>query len=462
MKRWWRSLVQRSILSRTNLLLLLAGTALYVMYGRALKTGSGNDLFWLIPLILAQSALYVVASWVVLRARASSRSTVIIVLLFAALFRLGILFHPPFLSDDIYRYIWDGRVQAAGINPYRYIPADQHLEMLRDKEIYPKINRRESARTIYPPLSQAIFLGTTRVSESVVWMKATMLLFEALTLLALAGLLASFQLPLERVVVYAWHPLVIWEFAGSGHLDAIAIAFVCAALLARRHGREAAVGVALGCAVLIKLIPLLLFPALYKRWGWKMPLAFVLTITTAYLPYLGVGLANVLGYLPGYTEEEGLSSGSRFFLLALLRRLFGESNVPNLAYMILAGLVLSALALWSVLAREDSESSFIRRAFVLALSFTLLLSPRYAWYFGWLVPFLCFVPFAPVFALTTSVFVLYLFWFGESQSQRLVVNSLLFAPFALMCLLYVWRRRSRLAGLRAAGNVSVPGREGLT
>ncbi|MCA1573816.1 MAG: hypothetical protein LC770_04610 [Acidobacteria bacterium] len=136
----------------------------------------------------------------------------IIVLVFAALFRLSILFSAPYLSDDIYRYIWGGRVQAAGINPYRYIPADQTLIGLRDEEIYPKINRRDYARTIYPPVAETVFLSTTRISESVTLMKATMVGFEAITIWAIVQLLGSLGLARQRVLIYAWHPLIVWEF----------------------------------------------------------------------------------------------------------------------------------------------------------------------------------------------------------------------------------------------------------
>ncbi|HEX8774500.1 MAG TPA: glycosyltransferase 87 family protein [Pyrinomonadaceae bacterium] len=442
MNRLWQALVKSGILSWTNLLLLLAGFALRLMYERGLTGKTSYDIFWFIRLALAQSAIYLVAAWAVTRSRSTSRPTLIIVIVFAALFRLSIIYTPPFLSDDLYRYIWDGRVQAAGINPYRYIPADEHLKGLRDETIYPKINRRDFARTIYPPLAQAIYFGTTRVSESVTWMKATMVGFEVLTLLALLGLLHSFKLPLQRVLIYAWHPLIVWEIAGSGHLDAIAIAFVCLALLAHRRKWETAVGVALACAVLIKLIPLALFPALYKRWGWRMPAAFALTIVLAYLPYLSVGLGEVFGYLPGYTEEEGLHSGSRFFILNVLRRLLGESYVPSAAYMTFAALVLAGISWWVLFRREDSESVYITSAFVLASAFTLLLSPRYEWYFAWLIPFLCFVPYAPVFALTASAFVLYLFWFGETPNQTLVVNAFLYTPFALLSALSLWRKHA--------------------
>jgi alpha-1,6-mannosyltransferase len=134
---------------------------------------------------------------------------------FRCLFRLSLLFAPPYLSDDIFRYVWDGRVQAAGINPYRHIPADPVLADLRDDKIYPRINRRDYAATMYPPLAQFTYLLTTRISESVTWMKATMLLFEVVTIWALLHLLTSFGLPRERVLLYAWHPLIVWEVAGQ-------------------------------------------------------------------------------------------------------------------------------------------------------------------------------------------------------------------------------------------------------
>lgn len=450
MKRAWQVLLKSGILSWTNLLVILLGLALHALYKRGLKADTSYDIFWFIKLALAQSALYLIAAWAVTRARFTSPSTLVIVIVFSTLFRLSIIYTPPFLSDDIYRYIWDGRVQAHGINPYQYIPADEKLASLRDEAIYSKINRRDFAPTIYPPLAQATFWGTTRVSESVTWMKATMVGFEALTILALLGLLVSFGLPLQRVLIYAWHPLIVWEFAGSGHVDAAAIAFVFIALLARRRHLETATGIALGCAVLVKLFPVVLFPALYRRWGWRMPAAFALTIAIGYLPYLSVGWRGALGYLPGYAQEEGLQSGSRFFLLSMARRLFGEANVPNMAYIIFALLVLSVIAAWALFRAEDSDISYLKRTFVLASAFILLLSPRYQWYFAWLIPFLCFVPFVPMFALTATGFMLYLLWFEEKPNQTIIIHLYLYALFVLLCLFSLWeqRRRSREETLR--------------
>src|SRR6201991_5330793 len=223
------------------------GVAMLVLYRIAVHSKGVADISWFLKLVVVQCVIYVAVAWLSLRSR-DSRSLLVLGLVFAALFRLSIIFFPPYLSDDIYRYIWDGRVQAAGINPYRYIPAEEPLAQLRDDKIYPHINRRETVRTIYPLIGQAAFFLVTRVSESVTWMKAAMVGFEAVAIWALIQLLSSFGFARQRVLIYAWHPLAVWEFAGSGHVDALAIAFLAAALLAHRKRQETLTGFLLACA----------------------------------------------------------------------------------------------------------------------------------------------------------------------------------------------------------------------
>src|SRR5258705_8199890 len=240
---------ERKALIVTNVLLACIGAVLLILYRIGLHARGVTDILWFIKLALVQSALYLIVVWLIARAH-SARSTLILVLLFAGIFRLSIVFAPPYLSDDIYRYVWDGRVQAAGINPYRYIPADEHLQSLRDKQIYPKINRRDYAHTMYPPAAEAMYLLTTRISESVTWMKLTMVGFELITVWLLMVLLASFGMPRQRILIYAWHPLAVWEFAGSGHIDPLAFAFIALALLARKRNWETATGFSLRLATL--------------------------------------------------------------------------------------------------------------------------------------------------------------------------------------------------------------------
>src|SRR5438128_3580031 len=433
---------ERNPLIATNVVLAAVGAVLLILYRIGLHSQGAADIVWFIKLALVQSALYLIAAWLIVRAR-SARSTLIIVLVLAGIFRLSIVFAPPYLSDDIYRYVWDGRVQAAGINPYRYIPADERLQSLRDEEIYPKINRRDYAQTMYPPAAEATYFLTTRISESVTWMKLTIVGFELITVWFVMELLASFGMPRQRILIYAWHPLAVWEFAGSGHIDPLAFAFIALALLARKRNWETATGISLGLATLAKLFPIVLFPALYKRWGWKMPTALAATIVVGYLPYLGVGPRGVLGFIPGYAQERGIVSVDQFFILGLVDRLLGV-KLPNALFLSFAGAVLLGLTLWSVFKRGDDDGGYLKRSLVLGTAFMVLFAPDFPWYFAWLIPFLCFVPSIPVFYLTVGSFFLYLTWIYWTETQHFKIKALIFIPFFLLLALTTWRLRRKL------------------
>lgn len=429
----------------TVIALGVLGVAMLFLFRIAAPSKGVADIAWFLKLVVIQSVIYLAVAWLSLRSK-DSRSILILGLVFAALFRLSIIFFPPYLSDDIYRYIWDGRVQAAGINPYRYIPAEEPLAQLRDDKIYPHINRRETVHTIYPPVGQAMFLLVTRVSESVTWMKAAMVGFEAIAIWAIIQLLSSFGFARQRVLIYAWHPLAVWEFAGSGHADALAIAFIALALLAHRKRAETLTGVLLASATCVKFFPVVLFPALYIRRSWKMPLAFVATVVIAYLPYLSVGPMRVLGSLPAYSSEQGLVSGKQYFLLALVRQLL-NANVPTVAYFIFVAAVLGILSLWMLKDQRGDETRYLRNGLVIASLFMLFQAPHFSWYFTWLIPFLCFIPSIPFFYLTMANFVLYLTWLNDTPNRVIIYKALIFAPFLILGLFMMWLRRR--SGIRA-------------
>jgi alpha-1,6-mannosyltransferase len=357
---------------------------------------------------MSQTLLYLVAVWVVLN-RPVDRWTFVIILVCAAGCRLVCLFSPPFLSTDIFRYVWDGKVQAAGINPFRYIPADPHLAFLRDLDIYPHINRRDYAHTIYPPGAQMLFLLITRIGASVRWMKAGMIGLEALTIWALVKLLAAVGFRREQVLIYAWHPMVFWEVASSGHVDGAALPLIVLALLFYIRHKPAATGLALAGATLIKLYPIALFPVLYRRseWrNWRMPAVVIGVVAAGYACYASVG-RQVLGFLPEYAREEGLESGSRYFLLTLARHLLHMNTLPTSAFYGSAALVLLGLALWAWITSEASALSAVRCAFVIAAALMLLFSSHYPWYYLWLLPFVCVIPYVPMLYFSTACFYLY-------------------------------------------------------
>ncbi len=351
-----------------------------------------------------EALIYVPAAIAVLRDKGTdgeaSRRALIFILVVAALLRAMLLFAPP-ISTDLYRYVWDGRVQHAGINPYRYIPSNAALATLRDAAIYPSINRVDTAPTIYPPVAQFVFYLVTSVAQSVTTMKAAMVAFEALAVWAILGLLRRRGVPPTRVLLYVWHPLPIWEFAGSGHVDAVYIACLFGGLLAAEARRPALAGLALTGLLLTKFFPVVVGPALYRRWGWRLPLTFALATVACYLPYLSVG-AKVFGFLGGYSDEEGLRDGSGVYLWLLLGHVVPLAEEWARAYLAAVALALAALGLVVLLRRVDRDAS-IKGAFALALTATVLMSPHYAWYFAWLVPFLAFHPSPAVFWLTASV-----------------------------------------------------------
>jgi alpha-1,6-mannosyltransferase len=355
-----------------------------------------------------QALIYLVAVWVVLN-RPANRWTLPIVVAFAVGCRLLCIFSPPFLSSDIYRYVWDGKVQAAGINPFRYIPADSHLAFLRDADIYPHINRRTYAHTIYPPGAQMLFWLITRVGASILTMKAAMTALEALTIWILVRLLGELGLPHEQVLVYAWHPMIFWEVSSSGHVDGAALPLIALALLFYVRRKPAATGIALAAATLIKLYPIVLFPALYRRSdfrNWRMPAITAGIVAAGYACYLSVG-SQVLGFLPDYAKEEGLESGSRYFLLTLARNVLHSQALPTGAFYAFAALLLSGLAIWAFLRNETGNLFAMRACFVIATALMLLFSSHYPWYYLWLLPFLCLMPYTPMLYFSTACFYLY-------------------------------------------------------
>jgi len=372
------------------------------------------------------------AAWQLLRgswSRANrERHALVLILLVAAVVRSIALFAPQALSTDAYRYVWDGRVQASGINPYRYIPADPALERLRDASIYPNINRADYAHTIYPPTAELTFLAAERMSDSLIGMKLAMLAFDAVSLACLLALQRRNGLPAARVLLYAWHPLPIWEFAGTGHVDAVAIAFLLLAFLAASRRASLWAGVALAAATLVKFYPAVAGPALFRRWDWRLPLAFVLTLIVLYLPYLSVG-TGVFGFLSGYASEEGLRDGSGVFLWSFLK---DWCHVPDPVvhyFPLLAALLLLGTAIWTQRHDRARAPGNVAAALGMASVFTLLVSPHDPWYFTWLVPFLCFRFTIATWWLTGACTLLYVL----PDPTGLKAQSLIYIPFLALC-----------------------------
>jgi hypothetical protein len=386
--------------------------------------------------VFGQLVLYLGAIALVERSP-TNRWTLRIIFAVALLARLVCVFHPTFLSTDVYRYVWDGKVQAAGINPFRYIPADSHLGFLRDNLIYPNINRRDYAHTVYPPGAQAIFLLVTRIAATEPLMKVSMVGFEAFTCWVLLNICRLLQLPRERVLLYAWNPLCFWEVASSGHVDAAALTFLSLALYASLRAKPGQAGAWLGAATLVKLYPVVLLPAMLSLplrsqvWRAAATMAGVMAgvILAGYSCYASVG-AGVFGFLPTYAQEEGLETGSRYFPLTFVNRLL-HSNIPPAVYLGLCGLLMVGLSLWA-LRRSVAPGAAVFSTLVIATALNLCYAPHYPWYFLWLLPGLTIYPWRPAFYLVTAATFLFSTQLGAAGEPMYLLNKLLYGGFFLM------------------------------
>ena len=409
------------------------------VYGSTLLWTYEHKTLW--QLMLVQGGVFAAASALVFfmtRGGTAPRWLLPAILVLAVLMRL-VLLPAPTVSTDIFRYVWDGRVQGEFVNPYRYIPSDPALAYLRDEAIYPSINRKSYAPTIYPPLAQMVFFLATRVAETLTVMKAAMVLFEALTVWGIICLLKARGLSPARVVLYAWHPLPLWEFAGSGHIDAVSTALLVLAFVAADRRSPVWTGVALALGAVAKFFPIAVGPALWRRWDWRFPAAFAATVLLLYLPYLGVG-TKVFGFLGTYMQEEGIEQGHGVFLVRLLDNFVAVTPTMAKIYMPVALAILVALAALVAFRRARPDPD-LGGAFLLMTVFTVLVSPHLAWYFAWLIPLACLRPNLGVVYLTLAAPLLYL----PSGALPGGNETIMYGPFVLLALADIaWRRRAAL------------------
>jgi hypothetical protein len=392
----------------------------------------GIYLLHFFPLLL----LALVAGWWVFRGGADDSATLGIILGFALVFRLLVLPAAPVLSGDIFRYIWDARVQAAGINPYLSRPADFDREEVTRDPLHQQQNR-PFARTIYPPLAQAAFRAVRAVAgESVTAMKALMLLGDLATLAILVHLLGALGLPRGRVILYAWQPLSVFEIAGSGHVDALAVPFILLAVLAWRGHRDAAAGIALGAATLVKIFPVVLLPAFLGRRRWPVLLACAATIGLAYLPFLpGAGL-KALGHLPQFLSDPGETFNPS--LMGLISLVLGRISPAPVSWAFwIGGAAMAATLLWLLRTEADGLDALLARIWVVATALTLLTPTLHPWYLLWLLPLLTIQPRPAWIYLTGAISVSYIFYI-VTPATRLLIGAVEYLPFVLL-LVWQWR-----------------------
>ncbi len=419
--------------------LLACGSASLFLYRRLPDLAPVQEKIpELVTLYLGLFLIYLLSLRLSSQAPCSSKAKLPLILLFALAFRLLLLPAQPALSDDVYRYLWEGYLQTEGINPYEHSPRSPALEEYRNP-VWTSVNNKEVS-AIYPPFAQMVhalfYLGFGSVSG----FKLAFLGVEIGLVAAILVLLKQRGQPPGRVLVYAWNPLAVIEVAWSGHHDVLVVGLLLWGLyLLQIERRAAAVGL-LGAAMLSKLYPLILAPAFLRGLParyWALLAGFLLAMVA---PYLGAGSRLVEGlslyrdhwrfngFLYSWLTEQGLAQ-------AWVEGLLGAGLLIVLCFC----WVRESCSLWQLYGLTGA---------------VLLFSPTlFPWYLVWIVPFLCFFPNPAWLLLSGLSFLSYevlIDWsvLGIWQSDPFFLK-LQYYPFwgmlALMGIRGVWRRRSQLA-----------------
>ena len=348
--------------------------------------------------------LHLATLWLVRRTERESSFTnsrwpiLLLIGVWAIAFRAMLVTTTPTLSDDSYRYVWDGRVQLAGIDPYAFAPDDPRLAVLRDAD-FPHINFPH-LRTIYPPLTQRAFLLGARIAPTLTAQKVVFLGAEAVTILCLILLLRLRQASPLWVAAYAWHPLVILEIAGSGHNDSVGIACLWAGILAWQLRRRGLAAVGWGLTFLSKYAAVVLVPWWWCRGQgrrWLLLFAAVAATPIVCCPTIVSALFGSLSAMASRFE----SNSSIYVVLASLLHHAGAARV-----VVVGGWIMGVLW-WAQ--RQEDVIRFAAGAFASAAILSPVLHP---WYVVWLVPFLCVWRPPALMALTATVVLAYSVWPG--------------------------------------------------
>ncbi len=352
-----------------------------------------------IALGLAAGAIYLIALYF-FEASDDTPSAFWLILLGALLFRMTLFPLAPTLSDEVHRYRWDGRVQEAGFNPYSIRPDDPRLTRLRDAN-WNAIPSRDVPST-NSPLSELAWRFTYPFLPGPIALKLPSLLGDLLVVGMLAGWVKFTGGRNLTLAIYAWNPLVVIEFAASGHHDALAIAAVVAASLLIIRGRGTLSTLALTVGALVQSFPIVLLPLWLRRagwprslWSWLNALAAALLAAVCAWPFYSAW-AQLLKNLVDYDSRSHHSNASLYSLI----NWFG--GIPEVAAGIGAG-VVAGLSIWAAARRLDG----VRAAFFL-FGAILMFSPNaYSWLFTWLLPFLAFFPNPAWLLLTVLQFLSY-------------------------------------------------------
>lgn len=356
----------------------------------------------MVAVLLATSILYILSVFWILKVPQSRPVSLVLILFSSLVFRLTLFPLPSVLSDDLYRYRWEGKLLSNGGNPYATAPHDAAARPL-DDATYPSVDGKDF-RAVYGPLVELNQGLTYRIVSSLIagperqvfWFKTPAALADLAAIAALLALLRARKLPLERILIYCWCPLPMVVFWWTGHNDAFVVLFIALALAAAAKERLSMAYLWLSLAAAAKIWPILLFPA-FIRWRWRQILVALVILgavgALAILPFGLDAFSNrnfASGFLGGWRNNDSVFG----IVLALVKDPYRAKHI-TFAMVAITAVVISF-----------TRMTLERKAMATAAALLLFSSNVHPWYATWLLPALVVdtVPAALLFVSLVPVF----------------------------------------------------------
>jgi alpha-1,6-mannosyltransferase len=358
------------------------------------QLGSVGEPSFIIPLAVAGVA-YLLAIRELFSTPKFPRRDIFIGLLLAVLWQIPFLLKAPGSDDDIHRYLWDGRVQRLGYNPYVVVPSDPALAGLHTPET--RTLNNPDVPSPYPAGAQLFFRGVTAMHESIFALKLAFVFCGWAIVLVLLDILRCSGEGAHWVLAYAWNPLLATEVAGSSHIDIVGVLLVLASAAALGRRWRMVGALALGLAVAVKLLPIVLLPLYWRRVRVRDATLAAVVVGLLYVPFFKHGRIPI-GSLGTYMQRFRFNDP----VFAMLERVAAPQLLVGLA--VLVGFVT---AFWL----RSKTSAWSSDAFAWPMAATLLCAPVvYPWYLLWLLPFVRSASTVPLIIWAVSIIPTYYVW----------------------------------------------------
>ncbi len=360
------------------------------------------------------------------------KRVIVVGLALAAVWHVLFLLQPPGLDDDIHRYVWDGRVQRLGYNPYVLIPADPSLAGLHTDET--RTLNHPDLPSPYPPGAQLFFRAVTAIHESTFAFKVAFVLCDFAIVLVLLDVLRRGGQGEHWVLAYAWNPLLATEVAGSGHIDIVGALLLLVSFAALIRRWRAVAAVAFAVAIAVKFLPIVLLPLYWRRVRLRDGALAAAVVGLLYAPFLNherIPLGSLGTYVQSFRFNDPV--------FAILERVVPPQLVAGLAV-----LVGFATAIWF----RAKFQTWSADAFAWPMAASLLCAPVvYPWYLLWLLPFVRSVATLPLIIWTVSIIPTYYVWHLRALGRPWVlpawIVALEYASVAVTAAIILLRRVAR-------------------